>query len=110
MIEPNSEEHGVHMLSDDELLGLELAIESGESFDTEGNRFSQRDQHRLAYQLIHNLSAPVRTAIAAVDRPPQLHDYEELSELARGGMGVVYQHSIKRHSELTQSKSFDLIS
>ncbi len=42
-------------------------------------------------RIVDELAAPVRSAIAAVDAPPRLQDYEELTEIGRGGMGVVYR-------------------
>ncbi len=83
---PNDNE----MLSDDELVILERAMESG---DTSGVEFHSRKraEYRLAFKFIDELAAPIRTAIESLDRPPVLEDYEELTEIARGGMGVVYR-------------------
>ncbi len=94
--ELNSNPCGDELLSDEELLKLEKAIEQGEPLDASDPQFSQRQQHHLAYQFLDDLAAPVRSAIATVNRPPQLPDYEELTELARGGMGVVYRGKHKK--------------
>lgn len=78
------------LLSDDELAMLERAMESG---DPSGVEFHSRNraEYRSAFEFIDNLAAPIRTAIETLNRPPVLEDYEELTEIARGGMGVVYR-------------------
>ncbi len=75
------------LLSDDELAILERAMESGDKSGVEfGSRLGL--EYRSAFELIDELSAPIRRAIEALDRPPKLEDYDELTELARGGMGA----------------------
>jgi serine/threonine protein kinase len=65
-------------------------MESGDKSCIEfGSR--QRREYRAAFKLIDELSAPIRKAIESLDSPPKLEDYDELTELARGGMGVVYK-------------------
>ncbi len=77
-------------LSDDELAVLERALESADESHPELDS-PQQLEHRTAFMFIHELSAPIRTAIESLDSPPLLEDYDELTEIARGGMGVVYR-------------------
>ncbi len=78
------------LLSDDELAMLERAMESGDKSSIELGS-AQWAKYRSAFELVDELSAPIRKAIELFDSPPKLEDYEELTELARGGMGVVYK-------------------
>ncbi len=78
------------LLSDDELAILERAMESGDQSCIEFDS-RQKTEYRSAFELVDELAAPIRTAIESLDSPPILEDYEELTEIARGGMGVVYR-------------------
>ena len=78
------------ILSDDELAVLERAIEAGEDLEAAGD-LERQNAHRSAFELIDKLAAPIRLAIESNNSPPKLEDYEELTEIARGGMGVVYR-------------------
>lgn len=77
-------------LTDDELATLERLMESG---DEHNGKFAspQGIEFRSAFQRIDELSAPIRKAIQSIDRPPNLEEYEDLTLIARGGMGVVYK-------------------
>ena len=92
------------LLSDDELAILERAMESG---DPSGVEFHSRKraEYRLAFEFIDELAAPIRTAIESLDRPPVLEEYEELTEIARGGMGVVYRGLHKKTQRYDAVKS-----
>jgi len=78
------------ILSDDELAVLERAIEAGDDSEVAGNS-ERQNVHRSAFEFVDKLAAPIRSAIGTDNRPPKLEDYEELTEIARGGMGVVYR-------------------
>jgi tRNA A-37 threonylcarbamoyl transferase component Bud32 len=78
------------LLSDDELATLERAMESVDPTCVEFNSL-QRAEYRSAFEFVEELAAPIRTAIELLDSPPILEDYDELIEIARGGMGVVYR-------------------
>jgi eukaryotic-like serine/threonine-protein kinase len=78
------------LLSDDELAVLERAMESGDQAGVEFDS-RQKTEYRSAFKLIDELAAPIRTAIESFDSPPIIEDYDELTEIARGGMGVVYR-------------------
>ncbi len=90
MGDTKSQAHGRELPSDEDLLYLELALESGQYSNHSSNRCTPEDDHQRAYQFINDVSAPIRNALVAIDQPPQLDDYGPLTELARGGMGVVY--------------------
>jgi serine/threonine protein kinase len=75
-------------LTDDELADLERAMESGEA--TIGDS-TLSQEYSDAYQRIDLLAAPIRSAISSIDEPPLLPDYESLTQIGRGGMGIVYR-------------------
>jgi eukaryotic-like serine/threonine-protein kinase len=78
------------LLSDDELAVLERAIESGDPSSLESDSRPKKE-HLSAFALIEELAAPIRMAIESMDSPPIIDGYSELTEIARGGMGVVYR-------------------
>ncbi|MCS7469197.1 serine/threonine protein kinase [Stieleria sp. ICT_E10.1] len=78
-------------LADDELAEFERAMES-ERVNTGSDTASiLSKEHGDAYRKIDLLAAPIRSAVSAVDEPPLLPHYEALTEIGRGGMGIVYR-------------------
>ncbi len=63
------------LLSDDELAILERAMESGDKSSIELGS-AQWAKYRSAFELVNELSAPIRKAIELFDSPPKLEDYE----------------------------------
>ncbi len=86
----NNSSNADDQLSEDDLVSLERALESGNraAFDSDS---SPKMAYLRAFEAIDQLAAPVRAAIEPFDRPPAIEDYEELTEIARGGMGIVYR-------------------
>jgi len=78
-------------LTDDELAELERAMESGEANRCPEKASIRSQEYSDAYEKIDLLAAPIRSAISSVDLPPLLPDYESLTEIGRGGMGIVYR-------------------
>ena len=78
-------------MTDDELAELERAMESGQAGKLHSITSIRSQEYSDAYQLIDLLTAPIRSAISLIDEPPSLPDYESLTEIGRGGMGVVYR-------------------
>ena len=78
-------------LTDDELAELERAMESGEASRLPDIASGRSQEHSNAYRKIDLLATPIRSAISSVDEPPLLPDYESLTEIGRGGMGIVYR-------------------
>lgn len=77
-----------NMLSHDETLAeIERALERGE-LSSCGNVVADHERH---YRFVDEIASPVRTALKALGGPPILPEYGELTELGRGGMGVVYR-------------------
>lgn len=74
-------------LGDDDLLALERAAEQQTVVTSESDEFSE---HARLYSWIDNLAAPIRTAITGLESTPELPEYDDLKEIGRGGMGVVY--------------------
>lgn len=82
--------------SDEMLAELERLIEDVGSSNPSRPEMIQFDtavteQHKKLFQILDDLSAPVRTALYFPDSPPVLEDYCELVEIGRGGMGIVYR-------------------
>jgi eukaryotic-like serine/threonine-protein kinase len=78
-------------LTDDELAELERVMESGQASRLLSNTSIRNQEYSDTYQWIDLLIAPIRSAISLVDEPPSLPDYDSLTEIGRGGMGVVYR-------------------
>ena len=78
-------------LTDDELAEFERAMESGEASRLPDNASGRSQEHSNAYRKIDLLATTIRSAISSVDEPPMLPDYESLTEIGRGGMGIVYR-------------------
>lgn len=53
-------------------------------------------EHLRLYQFVDQLTSPVRIALCADEAPPILPEYNELEEIGRGGMGIVYRSLHKR--------------
>lgn len=53
-------------------------------------------EHRRLYQFVDQLTSPVRIALCSDEAPPILPEYDELEEIGRGGMGIVYRSLHKR--------------
>ncbi|MCA9062981.1 MAG: serine/threonine protein kinase [Planctomycetaceae bacterium] len=90
-----SESSGEHLsdeeLSDEELAQLERAAER-EDPTVADNRFApQAVEHQRWYSLVNSLTLPVRAAVSGSTQPPALPDYDDLQEVGRGGMGIVYR-------------------
>ncbi len=49
------------------------------------------EAHKRLFQVVDDITAPIRTALCSRESPPVLDDYDELVEIGRGGMGVVYR-------------------
>ena len=75
---------------DDELAALERAAESRCTSLDDSPEQAGLSEHARLYSAIDDLAAPIRAAITGSDAAPQLPEYEELTEIGRGGMGVVY--------------------
>lgn len=82
-----SESHQVDQFGDDELLALERAAEQQMVAMPEPDSLNE---HARLYTWIDDLAAPIRGAITGFESTPELLDYEGLTEIGRGGMGVVY--------------------
>ena len=78
-------------LTDDELADLERAMESGQAIRRPEIASIQNREYSDAYRKIDLLAAPIRSAISSADEPPSLQDYGTLTEIGRGGMGIVYR-------------------
>lgn len=88
---------------DEELAALERAIElQGSAAPQSG---TPRDcEHATAFEAIDKLAAPIRTAIRSVHRPPVLEEYEALTEIGRGGMGIIYRGLHKKTQRMDAIK------
>ena len=53
-------------------------------------------EHLRLYLLVDQLASPVRIALHPEEAPPILPEYDELEEIGRGGMGIVYRSLHKR--------------
>lgn len=73
--------------SDEELARLERAAEQGTSVSGMPFQF----EYDRCYQSVEALTGPLRQALFAPSHHMELPDYDELQEIGRGGMGVVYR-------------------
>ncbi len=109
-------EHTIR-LSDEQLAELERISERSEvshSAELLSGSATQRtidiqgadhvSAHRHYYTLIDALSAPIRSALNGIATIPTLPDYEELEEIGRGGMGIVYRGRHKKTLRLEAIK------
>lgn len=88
---------------DEELAAFERAIELRDPVPTLlGTK--RNEEHRSAFELIDALAAPIRMAIRSFDRPPILEEYEALTEIARGGMGIIYRGLHKKTQRMDAIK------
>ena len=77
-------------LSEEELALLERAMEMGGAENLEFDA-CKRAKYLSAFKFVDELVAPVRTAIQSLDFPPTIEGYDELTEIARGGMGIIFR-------------------
>ncbi len=77
--------------SDEHLAELERAWERGENSVTNLVENSLTSEHQHNYSLVEQLCSPIRWALHGDGVPPSIPEYGELTEIGRGGMGIVYR-------------------
>jgi serine/threonine protein kinase len=53
-------------------------------------------EHLRLYEFLDQLTSPIRQALHSTEALPVLPEYEELEEIGRGGMGIVYRSMHKK--------------
>ena len=57
---------------------------------------AEYSEHQRLYEFVEQLTSPIRFALNSDEVPPVLPEYDELEEIGRGGMGIVYRSLHKR--------------
>ncbi|MCA9058101.1 MAG: hypothetical protein KDA85_06360, partial [Planctomycetaceae bacterium] len=78
-------------LTDEQLAALERAVEEEQVTFVSGDNNQVVDPHQRCFAIVNSLTSPLRDVLTVNVAPPVLPDYEELREIGRGGMGIVYR-------------------
>ena len=103
MTDGNALERKSETPTDELLAELERLAEnrnSSEHTDTQNepycNDAATYSEHQRLYIFVDQLTSPIRLALHTDAAPPILPEYDELEEVGRGGMGIVYRSTHKR--------------